>query len=202
MRHPFLLVAPLLLLTTIALEVVNAQLLTIPEELRHAGVSLASGPSIPSGKAPSVDAVLADADTIVVGTVGPAAPSYLSDDQREVLTDYQVVDPVLLFQSSTDLSIDPGRGQAIVVTILGGTISMLDLTYERRHAALPSLKVGARCLFLLKRAGAKYVVAGRYYGVFEIGDTLVPLMRDAGYGEELRPLPAAAAINSLVTRRR
>jgi len=57
------------------------------------------------------------------------------------------------------------------VTILGGgSIQIGGLTFTHKADALPELPTGAEALFLLKRVGDKYQLAGRYYGAFEIMD--------------------------------
>jgi hypothetical protein len=56
----------------------------------------------------------------------------------------------------------------VIVTILGGTVQIGNLTFTSIHEALPSLEVGDQYLLLLKRAGDTYRIAGNYYGVFQI----------------------------------
>jgi hypothetical protein len=88
---------PLLLVFALA-ATIDAQLQTIPEMLRTAGESMSGGPTIPSGVAPTLDRVLADTDMIVTGVVGQPR-SYLSDDQRDVYTDYPLSNPAFLYQA-------------------------------------------------------------------------------------------------------
>ena len=97
---------------------VTAQLLTIPEALARAGVDLAGGPGLGSGALGDVKStecfrrstarLLADTDTVVSGRVGQPGSAYLSDDQREVYTDYLIENPIFLYQRSPVASRTPG----------------------------------------------------------------------------------------------
>jgi hypothetical protein len=68
----------------------NGQQATVPEVLAQAGASVTREVGIGSGPAPSVTGILRDADAIVRGFVGESR-TYLSDDKREVYTDYRTI---------------------------------------------------------------------------------------------------------------
>src|SRR6266478_2239895 len=70
---------------------------TLPESLARAKTSLTRGATIPSGPAPTLDSVLTDTDLFVRGVMG-APQSYLSDDQRSVLTDYPVTNASIVYE--------------------------------------------------------------------------------------------------------
>jgi hypothetical protein len=73
------------------------QRLTVPEALTAAGKSLVAGSTVPSGPAPSLTEILAETDLMVRGSVG-AGRSYLSDDQTNVLTEWVIDNPVVIYQ--------------------------------------------------------------------------------------------------------
>jgi hypothetical protein len=176
------------------------QLTTIPEQLARAGSSLMSGPTIPSGPAPSLDSVLLRTDIIVRGEVGDPR-SYLSEDQTDVLTDYPIRNPVILYSREGSSGVVPGRSTAITVTILGGTVSINGLTFTSQHAALPTLESGAEGLFCLERVGRHNLIAHTYYGAFRVeAQSLVPLTAKKAFAPEMQRESAAKAIADLVAR--
>jgi len=178
---------------------VHAQQETIPERLSRLGRSISSGPSIPSGLGPTLDHILADTDTIVMGVVGEPR-SYLSDDQMAVYTDYQLRNPAFLYQAALTGSTKPEL-PTVTVTILGGTITMNGLSYTRKDEALPSLEPGTEGLFLLKRVGNRYHIAGTYYGAFRIAEgRLTPLTKAQGFAPELQGGLVTQAAASMVAR--
>src|SRR3989304_5341194 len=77
---------------------------TIPDVLAREGKSLSGFMTVPSGPTPSLTEVLGDADTVVKGLVGDSR-SYLSDDQRDVYTDYVIVNPLFLYQAEMATSV-------------------------------------------------------------------------------------------------
>jgi hypothetical protein len=176
------------------------QLLTIPEQLARSAQPLSSGPSIPSGPAPSLDDAIGETDLVVRGTVGVSS-SYLSPDAMDVYTDYVLVAPAVIYgpDHTDSKKVHPAR--TIAVTILGGQIMINGLTYTSRHEALPELPQGADCLFLLKRVGDKNMLARTYYGAFDLttGKTIA-LARKRGFAEELRREDAALSIERISTR--
>lgn len=173
---------------------------TIPEALARAGVSLTNTTTTPSGSAPSLDDILAGADVIVKGTV--ARPrSYLSDDQRDVLTDYDVEEPVYLYNRYPFKPNRPSATPPLRVTLRGGTVLVNGLTYTAEHQALPLLQPGTRCLLILTRTDDKFFIAGRYFGAFETnGDRIVALVRKHGFAAELTGVPRATAEAELIAR--
>jgi hypothetical protein len=178
---------------------VHAQLLTIPEELAKAGRSLSSGPTVPSGPAPSIDHVLAETDLIVRGVLGEPTMR-LSDDQMDVYTEYPIRSAVIR-HSVIPNSVLARQGSPMVVTVLGGTITINGLTYTRAHEALPSLALGKEYLLLLKRVGDRYFLAANYYGAFQIsGSVATNRVQKRGFAEELNDKPAAQVEQTLLAR--
>ena len=140
---------------------------TIPEAIAAGAVGGSS--TVPSGPPPSVQALLAQADLIVTGIVGPPR-SYLSDDQRDVYTDYLIANPIFRYQSKLSSTPTPGTVPSVVVTQLGGTVTVNGVQYTQLEPALPPLHAGTTALFVLHRVGNKYFIVGRYFGVFAIAD--------------------------------
>jgi hypothetical protein len=177
----------------------SAQLITIPEQLMRAGESLASGPAIPSGPPPSIDRVLNETGMIVRGVVGEPR-SYLSDDKLEIYSDYPLRTPTILYQATMTALSKPGM-PGVTVTAIGGAVTLNGLTFTSTHDALPHLEVGTECLFLLKRVGEKYFIAGTYYGAFRIvGGTVTPLAKTWGFAPELRGAPVDVVAADVVAR--
>src|SRR4029453_18239529 len=125
---------------------------TIPESLARAGKSIGAGAGIPSGVGPALDGLLIDTDLIVRGVLGQPK-SYLSDDQRAVLTDYPVLRASILYERKGLAS--PPDPVALAVTLLGGEIEINGLTYADRPAALPALTPGSEALLCLRVEGGK-----------------------------------------------
>jgi hypothetical protein len=173
---------------------------TIPQALARTGVSLIGGPTVPSGPPPSLDRLLQATDLIVRGVVG-SPRSYLSDDQTEVLTDYSIVDPKVMYQRN---ELGPRKeSRAVTITLLGGTVEINGLTFTSGHAALPELTPGSEGVFCLKTVGNRNNIALRYFGAFDVrGTQLVPLVRMGGFAPEARGKPAATMIEELVVRAR
>jgi len=171
---------------------------TIPESLARAGTSLQSGASMPSGAAPAVDRVLEQTDVIVRGTVGQPR-SYLSDDLTEVLSDYPLSDAEVLYaRSELRGTIDTA---SFAATIHGGVVEINHLTFSTAHAGLPRLNPGSRAVLCLQKDGARFMIALRFFGAFEItGDELVPTTTKTGFAPEMRGVPMAQALAALVTR--
>jgi hypothetical protein len=174
---------------------------TIPEALARAGESLSRHTTTPSGVAPDMSEILQDTDVIVRGTIGQPT-TYLSKDQRDLYTDYPLINPTVLFDPAVSSTGTPGPAKGIIVTILGGgSIQIGGLTFTQKPDALPELPTGAEALFLLKRAGEKYQLAGGYYGAFEITDGQLrkPFVKKEKFANEYRGTSASATTQSWVT---
>ena len=101
---------------------------TIPAQLLQAGKSLKSGATIPSGMPPTVENLLSATDVIVRGTLGESR-SYLSDDQTEVYTDYDIQNPQILYRAHPGV-LSESEPSRITVTLWGGTVTINGLSFE------------------------------------------------------------------------
>lgn len=147
---------------------------------------------------PSIARTLDNTDVAVIAIVGRPRAGYLSDDQRDVYTDYALEQKVILYQREI---VPAALGSPAAVTALGGTVRVNGVQYTLLHRALPSLPVGARCLFLLKRVGNRYHIADTYYGVFRVGDDgLIALVDDEDFAKEYKGKPASAAIDDIAAK--
>lgn len=117
---------------------------TIPHQLASGGTSLKFG-RFSTGRPPSIDMVLSHTDAIIRGTIAVQKRSYLSDDQQEVLTDYEIYNPELLYPAT------PGTPplSVVVVTLPGGTVTINGLSYTLTDDSLPELPAARECLLLL-----------------------------------------------------
>src|SRR5689334_22774454 len=140
---------------------------TIPEELARQRSPVNHLAFTPSGISPTVETLLAHTDLIVRAEVGDRR-SYLSSDQREVYTDYQLIDPRILFSSGEVFKNASRVATSLVVTLFGGTIELNGLTYSSVHQALPELLKGEKYTLLWRQDDSHLFVAGRYFGVFRI----------------------------------
>jgi hypothetical protein len=167
------------------------QRLTIPEALQQAGKSVVGMQSVPSGPVPSVADVLKDADTIVRGTV-TGSRSFLSDDQRDVYTEYVVRDVTFLHQITAPTNTAPGIAPVFKVRVHGGAVTIGTLTYTFYDQGLPLLNVGSEYLMLVKNQGDYYSVAGDYLGVFSVaGGRLTPATGKGDFAAEYSGASAA-----------
>jgi len=179
--------------------VLQAQLLTIPEALAKAGRSLSSGPSVPSGPAPSIDQVLAETDLIVRGVLGEPT-TRLSDDQMEVYTEYPLRNAVIRYNAISN-GMPAARPSSLLVTVLGGTFIINGLTFKSVHGALGLLQPGAEYLLLLRSVGNRYFLAAEYYGAFQVvGSTATNHVQKRGFAEELNGKPVAQVEQTLLAR--
>lgn len=179
---------------------VSAQGETIPEQLLRQGGPLIHVMSIPSGPVPSMTDVLRDTEIVIRGVVGQPR-SYLTDDQREVLTDYTINSPAVLYQSTVTQASKTGTS-TYAVTVPGGVVTIGGLTFTSKDYGLPPLEPGTECLFLLKRVGDQYRIVGWHYGIFQIAAAkLVPLSRREDFAPEYRGAPAADTVKQMITQR-
>jgi hypothetical protein len=179
----------------------RAQIATIPELLARAGTSLRTGQNLPFGSVPTVDHVLSGADVIAKGVVG-APHTYLSEDEREIFTDYPLLNPVIVYQSAavaSDMTVLP----RVTITLLGGMYKQNGLTYTSSHAALPALEPGTKGLFILRRVGKQYRIAGPYVGAFRIVDRRIfVLSKTSDFAPEYHGIGEGQATESLRERAR
>jgi hypothetical protein len=192
-------VGALMLLSIAIATKAHAQLLTVPQALARAGESLSGGQTSPSGPLPTLDRILLKTDLIVSGVIGESR-SYLSDDQMDVRTDYEILAPVILYES---VAIPAGQlhTRPVTVTMLGGVVTINGLTFTSTHDALPRLQPGTEALFLLRQIGSRFFIGGAYYGVFGmLGGKLMPLSTKPGFAPELYDLPVAQASDEIVRR--
>ncbi|HKY21177.1 MAG TPA: hypothetical protein VJM31_08160 [Vicinamibacterales bacterium] len=180
----------------IATQVVVAQ--TIPEIVAREDQSLGRTVEIETGPPPSIESVVQQAELIVRGVIG-TPKSYLSDDQMEVLSDYPILNPIVLWSSIVNVTPLPGKAPPLIVTHIGGTVPVLGHTFTMEHTLLPPLVPGTEGIFLLKRKGDKYHIAGTFYGAFKISsDLMVPLIREPEFAKDIRGLRSADGAARLV----
>ena len=189
----------------------NAQQRTIPEVLAAAGQDQTRSHGAGSGTVGDprsdeyerrfTDLLLADTDLIVRGVVGQPERAYLSDDQTEVYTDYDIHNPEFLYDSGLQRDAKPGVTPSARVTVLGGTVTVDGLSYTSIHDSLPALEPGTDCVLLLKRVGAGYLIARRYSGAFRISaGHLLPLSSSVGLPSRYRETPSAELIAEWVAQ--
>lgn len=187
-----------LLVISLSSSIVRSDQETIPDRVAR-GVK-GEVRNTPSGAPPPFSEVARHADLVVRGTIGEPH-GYLSSNLTDVLTDYPLQHPLILFQSEVQPSAKPGIPPPLAVTISGGEVVVGEAKYTQYEEALPALPVGAEGLFLLKKVDDHYMVAGLFLGAFTITPGgIVPLAHKAGFAEEYRNIPAAEAIGQIVAQ--
>jgi len=138
-------------------------------------------------------------DLVVRGIIGEPR-SYLSDDEMDAQTDYEILSPVILYRAAATTS-EQRATRAVTVTMLGGLIVINRLSFTSRHEALPRWEPGTEGLFLLSQVGSRFLIAGAYYGVFGVSDgTLRPLTKKQGFAPEMYDASVAQASDEIVRR--
>jgi hypothetical protein len=176
---------------------VSAQRETIPELVARGGVSSAA--TVPSGQMPALAALLERTDLLVTGTLG-APHSYLSNDQTDVLTDYPLIDPIVLFLAKPRVSRTAGVHPPLTLTQKGGTVTVNGVAFTEKQPALEPLQPGSKVLCLLESVGDKNVIVGAFFGIFSIeGGRLNPLMTRPDFAQDYRGVEYDAAVESMLS---
>jgi len=153
--------------------------------------------SVPSGPLPTMSDLLGITDVVVMGTIGNPR-SYVSEDQRDVYTDYPINNAVFIYQKQPTATQTPGTLPGVTVTQLGGTVTVNGTKFTQKEPALLPLQSGTQGLFLLQRIGTKYQITRVYYGAFRIVDgVLLPLMARKDFLPEYRNMTVSAAVTSI-----
>jgi hypothetical protein len=145
-----------------------------------------------------VEQVLAKTDLVVRGVVTQTR-SYLSPDEREVYTDYEIRTPSIPYRASVVTLPKGGNASPVTVTLLGGTVELNGLQFKSEYEGLPALASGEEYILLLESTGGRYFIAEQYFGAFRIIDGRVePSTRKAGFANELKGRPTTETIALLV----
>jgi hypothetical protein len=152
----------------------------------------------PSGETPSVAELVRETETLAAGTLSNPR-SYLSDDEAEVLTDYDLADQVTLFTTKSDSFRAPTLPQPLTLTQKGGTVVVNGVSFTEKEPALEPLTPGTRVLCLLKSAGNKNMIVGAFFGIFSVEDGVVkPLTTRTGFAPDYRNVEYGAAVDSML----
>lgn len=196
-----LLTRSLLALAAVAVSIsVHAQRETIPEAIARGATGRTR--SAPSGATPTIAELVRDTDAVVRGIVG-VHRSYLSEDKRDIYTEYTIIQPEILYQADVVTTATPGVLPTITIAQLGGTVAVNGVEFTQTELGLRLLQTGTEGLFLLKRVGNRYHIVRTFYGAFAISNgKLVPLTPRDDFAPEYRDAPAAQAAEEMVTRLR
>lgn len=144
----------------------------------------------PSGAAPSLASVLSETELVVRGLVGKGR-SYISDDGLDVYTDYDIANPVILYEQRMHEATVPGAPRHVVVTQLGGSVALNGTAFTQTEDGLAPLREGSEGLFLLNNVNGKYHIAKTFFGAFVIKNGVVaPLTRVESFVNEYHGLSA------------
>jgi hypothetical protein len=164
---------------------------TIPEWLAARGRDSTLVINVGSGASPSVDSLLRRTDRIAKGTLG-SSRSFLSEDQRQIFTEFQIVSPTILFDRNPPVGSRPGVVEPVTVTQLGGTVTINGLRFTEINETLPLMKEGTTVLVLLEQKAGRFLLVGDFLGAFEIrGNSMTPLVRKEDFAREYRGVALA-----------
>jgi hypothetical protein len=171
---------------------------TIPQAVARGATGRIT--TAPSGKPPDMDDILRDVDVVVRGVVGEPR-SFLSEDKRDVYTEYSMKRPIVAYQARPVAAAVPGVGPEVSVTQLGGTVMVDGVKFTQTEQGLPPLQPGTEALFLLKRIDGRYHIAGTFFGAFGIvAERLKPLTTVESFAPEYRDAPAREGTEKIVRR--
>lgn len=198
MTYKFVLV--ILMGTLGAIAPAAAQQETIPQAIARGATGRVS--SAGSGVLANPPNFLADTNLIVRGVVGEPR-SFLSDDEMNIYTEYPLLNTVTLYDSDVTASARPGpvSRRPIAVVQLGGTMTINGREFRQFEEALPPLRPGTECLFLLQRIGERHYIVGFYHGALAIVDgKLQPLAARPIFESEYSGLTLSQGIATIVDR--
>lgn len=139
-----------------------------------------------------------DTDVIVKGRLS-APHAYLSKDQLDVHTEYEIEDPEYLYMAKLS---KPTLPSPTSVSLKGGSVTIDGLTYSATYEALPLPDPGMECLLLLRWFEDRYYLVGLFNGLFSINNGR---LKQLGTGPEFltdyQNVEASKAIESIVARR-
>lgn len=126
-------------------------------------------------------------DLVVRGIVRESV-AYLSEDGRDIWTDYSIQPTNVVFPPEPAGSLRPGAlPLALIVAKRGGRLILEGHPVESIHKGLPQFETGMDGLFLLVRNGDKYQIAGSSLGAFKIQQgEVVPLTTFEHFAREHR----------------
>ncbi len=126
----------------------------------------------------------------------------ITADETDILTEYELYN-VTVFQSRPFTSSRPGVPPRLTVTQLGGTVTLNATPFIQVEDGLPALRPGSETVLLLRRNDDGYVIAGTFYGAFEVlSGTLVPLTKVQSFAPEYRDKPVDQALARLIAEAR
>jgi hypothetical protein len=125
-------------------------------------------------------------EMIVRGTVTEVNSS-LSSDGTDIYTDLTLGNVTFLHSAEPAIATKPGPPSPLIITQLGGTVTIAGYPVRQTLQNLPLLARGDEAIFLLVRGSGKLLISGQYLGVFGIeGNRVVPLTRTEWFAREHR----------------
>jgi hypothetical protein len=171
---------------------------TIPEAARaHQGGRIERG-RVTDVERATVEDLAGGADLVLEGTV-TKLKSYLTSDEQDILTDYQVLPTRALLGNVTAKRATPGTSSPIVLTVYGGELVVGGVKVLVLDHSIKPPKSGSRYLLFLKRFGPDGHFALYNAGAFEIDDEALHsvLTRDAQLFDDVAGTPLSRAIQRI-----
>jgi len=183
-----------------------AQVPTIAERVQASGGKPLRILVVQHGSPVSIADLTAASDLVVEGKL-VRLRSYTSKDAIEVLTDYQIVPSQVFRAQGKDVATTPGQRPPLVLTMVGGEISVNGTPVEVVNPTQRPIKNGGHYLLFAKRSvdgENRYSATEGSAGIFEVIDgqrvkSLVkrtdddPEVHDVPFTEIVRRIQAATA---------
>lgn len=158
--------------------VASAQRYTIPELAAASSEKTLEIPWHEEERVLSLDELTSKADVVLEARL-VQPNSYLSEDQKRIYTDFQIVPSHMVRSQIGDIlsSRTPGPRQSLRLTVPGGRLTIGDKTIISPMISWRSLRSGGRYLIFLARVSqseTRFVPVGGSAGVFEVMEMRVP----------------------------
>jgi hypothetical protein len=185
---------------------VAGQSLTIPETVAaypeiksHRQIRVVDVAIIPLSE------LTAKADVVVVGRLVKRT-SYLTPDERRILTDYEVVPRhVLVDRVATAVRERPGQAPSMVVTVEGGDVVVNGVPVTVIDATRTQWTDGAELLLFLSKAEAsnRFRLLGGSAGAFEVrsGDGRLKGLKSGGKAEDVDGVALEQVVQRILAER-
>jgi hypothetical protein len=153
----------------------------------------------------SYENMLARTDIVVIGSA-KRLRTYLSENQRELYTDYEISPVRILFQAFSPSSARPGVIEPIVLTVWGGHTTIEGVEVVIEDADAPVLEGQSSLLLHLSReSNGKYKLANDVTGASSVVNGRVGLLGKPGaYDDAFRSLQGQqlVAVEDLIAKLR
>jgi len=163
---------------------VAAQSLTVPELVERTRPEPVYKSRIRELLPPSFDTLVREADLVVHGRANPVR-TYLSPDQREVYTDYEITPMAVIRHRGNPPTVSKPGSIPILVTVWGGKIVVNGIDVVVQDLNVRPLEPGDEVVLFLEKAATpdRYRIVGEIGGMFGVADQRVQSLGRGYYKE-------------------